>query len=138
MPAVFSGLLYFGAIDIWHLQEKHAAGSSIHSTLITALTNPKTTGGRFLKRPRTNSEGRSAERPPERPQPVLSERPPKRPRRRFGKQGPRRLRGRFGTNPKTTAKKDIGVVFENTRGRFGRVVSRKRPRGSFQNDPLAP
>ena len=70
-------------------------------------------------------------------QPVLAKRPPKRPRPRFGKRGSRRFRGRFGTNPKTTPENDLGAVFENTRGRFGRVVSTKRPRGSFQNDPLA-
>jgi hypothetical protein len=40
-------------------------------------------------------------------------------------------------NPKTTLENDVGVVFENTRGRLGQVVSRKRPRESFQNDFLA-
>jgi hypothetical protein len=136
-PAVFIGLLYFGAIDMIVEKSKRAAASLIQPISITALTTPKTTGGRFLKRPRPPSEGRSAKRPPKRPQPVLAKRPPKRPGPRSGKREPRRLRGRYGTSPKTTPDNDLGVVFENTRGRLGRVVSTKRPTGSFQNDPLA-
>jgi hypothetical protein len=54
------------------------------------LNDPENDGGRFLKRPRTHSEGRSAERPPERLQPVLAKRPPKRPGPHFEKRGPRR------------------------------------------------
>jgi hypothetical protein len=83
-------------------ETKRAAASSIQLIPIPALKTPKTTGIRFLKRPRTNSEEHSAKRPPERPQPVLAKRPPKQPGPRFGKQGPGRFRGLFGTNPKTT------------------------------------
>ena len=102
-----------------------------------ALNDPENDGGSFsetttdpLRRAFRKTTSRTT-------QPVLAKRPPKRPRPRFGKRGSRRFRGRFGTNPKTTPENDLGAVFENTRGRFGRVVSTKRPRGSFQNDPLA-
>jgi hypothetical protein len=139
-PAVFNSLLYFGAIGMI-VERKPRGGLLDRAEFNNALNDPQNEGGSFSETTyRLMPKGvfsLSAERPPERPQVILAKRPRKRPGPRFGKREPWRLRGRFGTSPITTPDNDLGPVFENARGRFGRVVSTKRPRGSFHNDPLA-
>jgi hypothetical protein len=91
------------------------------------VNDPENDGGRFLKRPRTSSEGRSAERPPDRTSPFWQNDLPKRPRPRFGNRGPAFQRS-FRDEPQN----DLGAVFENTRGQFGRVVSKNDLEGRFR------
>jgi hypothetical protein len=55
----------------------------------------------------------------------------------FWETGASAFPGSFRDERKNNPQNDLGGVFENTRGRFGRVASRKRPNWSFQNGPLA-
>ena len=131
-PAVFSGLLYFGAIDM--TVERQTRGSLLDpADSNNGPNDPENDGGSF-------SETTTAPLSKGVPQNDLRNDPA-----RFGQTTPKTTRDPFWETGapahemslRDEPENDLAADFENTRGRFGRVVSTKRPRGSFHNDPLA-